>query len=340
MSKNLAVVVPSVGSGKLAPARPIDLPTPGEGELLIKVEAAAQNPADTGWLVPSFPTVLGYDGAGTVAAVGAGVSAFAVNDRVAWMRPSGESVYGTYQQYCLAKASGTVHLPATLLFDDAATLPLAYFTAAIGVHTLLGVPLPLDEAGSVSPVVRDEWFLVWGASSSVGAAAVQLAKAAGFQVIATASQENFAYVKSLGTDVILDYRDPAVVNKIQATASLSLALDAISQPSTCAACITVLSSAGAGGKGKLAVVLPFSGPAPDNVVVRDVLAPDAFAPGHEHELEGLTRLWQALVSEGRLRPHPVKVMPHGLNSVDEGFDRQRGQKISAQKLVYRPQETV
>ncbi|KZO97064.1 NAD(P)-binding protein [Calocera viscosa TUFC12733] len=344
MTQNLAIVAPSVNWGHLAPARAIELHKPGEGELLIKVVATAQNPvdafhADTGWIVPFYPNVPGYDGAGTVAAVGAGVSGFAVHYRVAWMRPSGENGYGTYQQYCLAKVSGTVHLPSTLSLDDAATLPLAYFTAAVGVYTLLGVPLPLDEAGKVAPVVAGEWFLVWGANSPAGAAAVQLAKAAGFQVIATSNQENFAYVKSLGTDVILDYDDLDVVDKIQAIASLSLAFDAISQPSTSAACIAVLSSAGAAGK--LAVVRPLSGTAPDNVAVQHVLARDAdpFSPGHEHELEGLTRLWQALVSEGRLRPYPVHAMPLGLNSVDKGIELQKREQVRAQTLVYHPQFT-
>ncbi|KZO97059.1 GroES-like protein [Calocera viscosa TUFC12733] len=342
MSKNLAIVVPSKGSGKLAPAKPIELPTPGEGELLIKVEAVAQNPvdpmqADLGFAVTSFPTILGIDAAGTVVSVGAGVSTFAPGDRVAAMTPVAAAVYGAYQQYCLAKTSGAIHVPASLSFDEAATLPLAFYTAAMGLHSLLGVPIPLNAQDKVSrDVGADEWILVWGASSSVGALALQLAKAAGFHVVATASPANFHYVKSLGANVVLDYHDPAVVEKIQASASLSLAYDAISTGSTTDACIAALSSEG----GKVAVSLPYSGNAPDSVEVLPVTSALLYSPGREAELEGLTRLWQALVNEGKLKPNPVKIMPRGLNSIDDGLDLQRQYKISAQKLVYHPQETV
>ncbi|KZO97061.1 NAD(P)-binding protein [Calocera viscosa TUFC12733] len=349
MSKNVGIVISSAPSGKLAPAQPVELPTPGEGELLIKIEAAAQNPvdqlqADGIFPVASFPALVGTDAAGTVVSLGPGVARFAINDRVATMTPLIDAAkYGTYQQYCVSKAAGTIHLPASLSFDEAATFPLAFYTAAMGVHWLLGVPLPLDETGKVAADVgTDEWFLVWGASSSVGAFAVQLAKAAGFHVIATASPANFEYVKSLGADVVLDYHDRAVsclyqLDKIQAAASFSLAYDAISEGSTTDACIASLSSEG----GKVIITLPYSGNAPDSVEVIRVLSGTAYVPEKKEDTAGLTRLWQALVNEGRLKPNPVKasVMPNGLNSIDEGFDLQRKHKVSGQKLVYHPQET-
>ncbi|KZT50837.1 GroES-like protein [Calocera cornea HHB12733] len=338
---NLAIVVPGKGASPLAPARPVDLPVPGEGELLVKVEAAGQNPVDTmqaavGYIVPSFPIIVGVDCAGSVVSLGPGVSSFAPGDRIAAYTPLGQaSQYGAYQQYCLARAAAAIHLPASLSYDSAATLPLAFYTAAIGLHLLLGVPVPLDEAGTLAPDVgADEWILVWGASSSVGAAAVQLAKAAGFHVVATASPANFAYVQTLGADVVLDYHDPAIVDSIQSTASLSLAFDAISQPPTTTACLAALSSEG----GKIAITLPYAGAVPDSVELLGVNA-SALHSRMLHDVPELTRLWQALINEGKLRPHPFKIMPHGLNSIDAGFALQREGKISAQKLVYHPQET-
>lgn len=342
MSKNLGILIPSKGSGKLGPPVPVDFPTPGLGELVLRVEAAAQNPidavqADIGFFVASFPTILGVDAAGVVEAVGPDVATFKAGDRIATMTPLvHDPAYGVYQQYCLAKAAGSIILPESYSFDEAATLPVAFLTAGIGLHTLLGVPIPLSE-GKLSPVVAQgggDWLLVWGGSSSCGALAVQLGKAAGFQVVATASKGNWDYVKSLGADALLDYHDADIVDKIQSTASLSLAFNAVGSPAATEACAAALTDGG-----KVATTLPYDGPVPEGVEVLAVASEAIFEEKHTEELEGLRKLWQALVDAGKLKPTPVQVMPNGLNSIDEGFDLQRQGKISARKLVYHPQET-
>jgi len=340
MSKNLGIVVPDKGTGKVAPAKPVELWQPGPGEILFRVEAAAQNPvdqyqADFGYLVESFPLILGVDGAGVVESVGPDVSTFKPGDRIATMTPLGKaSKYGVFQQHAVAKVAATIHIPSSWSFDEAATLPLAFITAAIGVHTQLGVPLPLD-GGKYSPDVgTDEWFLVWGGSSSVGATAIQLAKAAGFKVVATASKANAEYVKSIGADVVLDYKDPNIVEQIHSVASLSLAYDAISQPPTQEGSINALTDGG-----KVAIVLPYNGTAPDGVEVLSVLASNVHNPEEASNLKGYVELWQVLIDAGKLKPHPVKVLHNGLNSIDEGFDLQRQSKISGYKVIYHPQET-
>ncbi|EJT98744.1 GroES-like protein [Dacryopinax primogenitus] len=341
MSKNLAIVVPSAASGKLAPAKPVDIPTPGHGELLIRVEACAQNPVDpvqaaTGYAVASFPIILGCDAAGVVLeSTGQDVGSFKAGDHVATLTPLGrESKYGTYQRYCVTKAASSIKIPESMPFDQAATLPLGFYTAAIGVHTMLGVPIPLEKGKVSRDVGIGEWMLVWGASSSVGAAAVQLAKAAGFHVVATASKHNFEYVKSLGTDVVLDYHDRNVIEKIHAAASLSLAFNAISTLQTTEACMAALTDGG-----KVANVLPFDGVKPDGVEVLVVQSTVLNQPEHLEELKAFTALWQALVDAGKLKPSPVQLMPDGLNSIDHGFELQHDHKISGHKLVYLPQET-
>ena len=62
---------------------------------------------------------------------------------------------------------------------------------------------------------KDEWYLVWGAATSVGAYAIQLARLLGFKIVATASPHSFEYVKSLGAEVVYDYRDEQIVEKIR-----------------------------------------------------------------------------------------------------------------------------
>jgi len=177
-------------------------PTPGPGEVLVRVHAASVNARD--WHVmrgeprlarlmdrtvfarrgPRVP-VRGTDVAGVVAAVGAGVADWAPGDAV-----YGEGV-GTFADYATAAATQLAALPQGMRFEDAAALPLAATTALLCLdETRLG------EGGAV---------LVNGASGGVGTMAVQAAKAMGFDVTAVVSTRNVAMAESLGADTVIDY---------------------------------------------------------------------------------------------------------------------------------------
>lgn len=170
-------------------------PAPNEGEILVRIHAAGVNPVD--WKVrdgymkdvwpAQFPLTLGYDVAGTVEEVGAGVSEFAIGDAVYTLIRN-----GGYAEYAAFPAKDTARKPQTLDFVQTASLPLAALTAwqALFDHAHL-------EAG--------QSVLVHAASGGVGHFAVQLAKNKGAQVVATASARNHDFVRSLGADEVIDY---------------------------------------------------------------------------------------------------------------------------------------
>ncbi len=91
------------------------------------------------------------------------------------------NIYGAYQQYSISPANTVFPLGPKTKFEDAATLPLAVMTAVIGLFSRLQLPECSDD-GTPSPEAKGKGVLIWGASSSVGAFAVQLAKLAGLYV--------------------------------------------------------------------------------------------------------------------------------------------------------------
>lgn len=200
---------------------PAPMPQPGPGEVVVRARAVAVNPVDAvsgfvrhrfvyPWL--RYPAVLGTDVAGEVTQIGAGVTSLAVGDRVVGFATGQERfrnspAHGAFQRFTVLTADLVTVLPPGMAFTDAAVLPLGVSTAAAGLFQpdQLGLALPTSAAAE-----RGETVLVWGASSSVGSNAVQLARGAGYRVVATASPHNHELVRSLGADDVFDYRDPAV----------------------------------------------------------------------------------------------------------------------------------
>jgi NADPH2:quinone reductase len=198
----------------------IDEPEPGYGEVVVEVEAAAVNPVDTyfregEYPVPHLPFVGGSDVAGTVAAVGEGVGAFTVGDRV-FGTGLGNGIPGSYAEAVAAPADFLAHLPEDVSFDDGAALALVGTTAwqALVHHA------------AVEPA---ETVLVHGASGGVGHVAIQLAETMGARVHATASPEHFETLADLGADEVFDYAredlEAAVVDAGGADAIVDLHMD-------------------------------------------------------------------------------------------------------------------
>jgi NADPH:quinone reductase-like Zn-dependent oxidoreductase len=175
-------------------------PAPGDNELLVKVHAASLNPLDwhymqgkpyimrleTGVGSPASPLV-GVDFAGTVEAVGGGVSRFKVGDEVFGGRT------GAFAQYLTVREDrNVVHKPATVSFEQAAAVPIAAITALQAVR----------DKGHVTPGQR---VLVNGASGGVGTYAVQIARSFGAHVTGVCSTRNVELVQSLGADRVIDY---------------------------------------------------------------------------------------------------------------------------------------
>jgi len=207
---------------------------PAEGEIVVENHAVAINPLD--WILQlvgnvifrwiDYPFVLGADLAGEVVEVGAGVSRFQVGDRVLAHAVGTDSkrnraAEGSFQRYTVVLAHLAAPIPGTLAYEDAAVLPLGLSTAACGLFQTdhLGLTHP-----SASAVPAGQTVLVWGGSTSVGSNAIQLAVAAGYDVVTTASPKNADYVTALGASRVFDYRSPTAVDEIvQALAGTTLA---------------------------------------------------------------------------------------------------------------------
>lgn len=190
-----AAIVNAYGGPDLIKVQLRPTPTPGPNELLIAVRAAGVNLVDTmlreGYLgTGPMPLTLGSDFAGVVADAG-GVKGFATGDQVYGYKLLGN---GTYAEYAAVDASLVARKPASLSFAQAAALPCAGLIAYDAVVNTLALE-------------PDESILIAGAAGGVGHLAVQIAKARGATVIATASKPNLEFVRSLGADHAVDYNE-------------------------------------------------------------------------------------------------------------------------------------
>ena len=173
-----------------------DRPEPGQGAVLVKVEAAGVNPADVKWRAGMFrdyrpldlPHAPGYDLAGTVAAIGPGVTGLTVGDRVFAMLDN--LVMGAYADYAVAPAAILAPMDGALDFVAAAALPTAALTGVQMIEEHL-------RPGSGQRV------LVTGATGGVGRFALFAAKAAGAQIVAAVRASQRDEAKALGADAII-----------------------------------------------------------------------------------------------------------------------------------------
>lgn len=191
-----AVVQDELGGPEVLQLRTVPRPTPGIGEILVRVRAAGVNPADvmdrrTGFFSGPPPFTLGWDVSGVVEAVGPGVTLYAPGSEVFGLLPFPRGA-GAYAEYAVSPTRALAPKPATLTHEEAAGLPLAGLTAWQSL---------VDTAGLTSGAR----IFITGAAGGVGHLAVQIAHARGAHVIALASGENAALVRSLGADEVIDH---------------------------------------------------------------------------------------------------------------------------------------
>lgn len=171
----------------------VDRPQPGAGQVLVRVRAAGVNPADWKMRAGMFkafrsiplPATPGLEGAGTVEALGEGVTQFS----------KGQEVYGIlldgYAEYALAAAQNLQAKPKNLSFEQAASVPVGALTAWGALES--------------AKIQSGQRVLVHGAAGGVGLYVVQLAHLRGAHVTGTASAGNLDFVRSLGAENALDY---------------------------------------------------------------------------------------------------------------------------------------
>lgn len=186
--------------------------------------------AKYGLLVIDWPLVLGVDASGVVVEAGAVARdkyKFSPGDYVCGCTRLGMKGYSTAQEHFLMDAPVTIPKPKNLSLMQAATLGVGAQTAALGLFEGLNISLP--DPGNL-PDTKDEWIVILGGASSVGKAAIQLARCAGFQVMASCSTKSSELVERLGA-ASFDYKEPVddQVSKIMSTTAgnVSRCFDAV-----------------------------------------------------------------------------------------------------------------
>lgn len=201
-----AMILNTFGGPDAFELRDVPKPIPAAGQVLVRVHATSINPLDYQVrrgdypdLVP-LPAITGHDVSGVVEAIGAGVTAFAPGDAV-WYTPQIFHGPGSYAEYHVAAENIVSKKPTALSHLEAASLSLVGGTAweALVVRAALRV---------------GESILVHGGAGGVGHVAIQLAKAIGARVFTTVREENVAFARSMGADVVIDYRNDDYVEAV------------------------------------------------------------------------------------------------------------------------------
>ena len=202
-----AIKIHEFGGPEVLKIEQVETPVPKDDEILIKMYASGVNPADyivrqggNEILKPflKLPLGLGLDGAGKIEKIGSDVTGFKKGDKVYGIP---NFLSGTYAGFIAAKANQFAIMPNNVSFNEAGAIPSCALMAWSGMNL-----------GKVSAGQR---ILVHGAAGGIGSLALQFAKAKGAYVIGTASQYNFDFLKQLGADEVIDYKDENFAGLLQ-----------------------------------------------------------------------------------------------------------------------------
>jgi NADPH:quinone reductase len=199
-----AVVAESGGGPEVLKVVTRPVPKPGPGEILVRIRAAGANRPDVLQRQgaypppPGAPDILGLEFAGEVVAAGTNANRYAPGTRVMALVAG-----GGYAEYAIVHETNALLVPPEISWEEAGAIPETYFTVWTNVF----------ERGGLQP---GEVFLVHGGTSGIGTTAIQLAKAFGATVVATAgTQEKCAACRSLGADLAINYRDTDFVKAVK-----------------------------------------------------------------------------------------------------------------------------
>ncbi|MCQ8768610.1 NADP-dependent oxidoreductase [Streptomyces telluris] len=266
-----------------------DRPVPGPTEILVRVRAAGVNPVDWKTRARGFyytgdtpPFGLGFDVSGVVEAVGDGVTLYAPGDEVYGM-PRFPHPAGAYAEYVAAPARHFAPKPRGLDHVQAAGLPLAALTAWQAV---------VDTAR----VTEGRRVLIHAAAGGVGHLAVQIAKARGAYVIGTASAAKHDFLRGLGADELIDYREQDFAEEL---GDLDVVVESISGDYPARSLHTLRPG------GTLVSLLPLTEPVLTEARERGIRAVRMMV---EPDLAGLRGISE-LVESGQLRTEIAAVLP-------------------------------
>ncbi len=294
----------------------VDTPSPGVGQVLIENRACGLNFFDLLQCQgkyqskPAFPFTIGAEVSGTVQAVSPDVQGIALGDRVVAL-PRG----GGFAEYTAADAARTFAIPASMSFEQAAAMPVVYQTSYFALAHRAKL-----QAG--------EWLLVHAGASGVGTSAIQIGRAMGARIIATAgSQEKLDFCRKHGADHAINYRDDSWVETVKALTA-KRGVDVIYDP--VGGDIFDLSTKVIAPGGRL-LVIGFAGGripslAANRALLKNMAMVGVFWGRHCEEnpgyMESLHRTLIALFEEGKIDPpvgaaYPLEQAPRGIRDLAE-----------------------
>ncbi|ADO69895.1 zinc-dependent alcohol dehydrogenase family protein [Stigmatella aurantiaca] len=288
-----AIVLPRFGGPELFEVQDVPPPTPGPGQVLIRIIASGTNPVDAklrqdgSWAGLKPPVVLGYDASGVIEQVGPGVTDFKPGDEVFYTPEIHQNPLGTYAELNTVSASIVAKKPPSLSHEEAAAVPLAAGTAWDAIVRRLQLRV-------------GETVLIHGGAGGVGSFAVQIAKAVGARVLATSGPDNLETLRKLGADVVINYRsEDAAQVALRETGGQGV--DAVFDT---AGKNVIPSLPATRAFGRIATILGFNGDVsafyPRNLTLHGV-----FLVRERRRLEELT----ALIERKQVRPLVERVLP-------------------------------
>jgi hypothetical protein len=261
--------------------------------------------------------------------------------------------HGAFARYIIAKADIQFRIPDHVSFETASTVGVGLMTMSYSLYKVLGLPWPNETSSTERK--EDRQLLIYGGSTATGTLAIQFAKLSGYTVHTTVSPKNFELVKQRGADFVYDYRDSNVGQQIRSATddSLTLIFDCVSVETTAAISAQAISSSLPIGTTARYVSL-LGPPCPRNDVESTFFLGYS-ASGEAYRFEGedypadpeffehqkkfagiVEKLWE----EKKFVEHPQRLQEGGLKGLlDEGMAVLRKGAYSAEKLVYRVDET-
>ncbi len=315
--------------------KPAPYTSPGEHEIVVRNLAIAVNPVD--WIIQDqamfdwlkYSLILGSDVAGEVVEIGKGVSRFKPGDRVLAQATGGlrnEPARSAFQQYTVIAENMAAHIPDPIDYANAAVLPLGLGTASCGLFEKDQLALQYP---SVPPKPTGKALLIWGGSSSVGCNGIQLAVAAGYEVISTASPKNFDLLKRLGASHVCDYNSENIVEELVQVLKGKTIAGALHTVGDLEKCFAVVDRCS--GRKFVSMTSPLPESKPANVDAKQIFG-DTLKDNEVSRAVYVDFLGNAL-SDGVyvLAPEPW-VVGTGLESLQKGLEVQK-QGVSAKKVV-------
>ncbi len=342
----------NIGHGSLI-SHDVPIPRIAPTEILVKVHTVALNPTD--WahidLVGPARCIVGCDYSGTVAEVGEqAIGEWKVGDKIAGAVHGG--LYpdrGAFAQYLKIEGDLAWKRPEAISERDATTYGVSACTSMQALYHNLDVPWPLED-GTPQVDADGRAILIYAASTAAGLFALQMAKLAGWTVIATCSPRNFDLVKRYGATAAYDYKSPTALRDIKTTfPHVTRAMDCISKGDSTEFCASVLKN-----NGKVVTLLNRGTSKTPGVEYKWILAYTLMGkpfswfqplgpkfPAVPADREALVRFYKLLPSFTQvLRPAPVRVIPGGFDGLHKGLDMLRKGVVSGEKLVVELESTV